>query len=215
MEIVQGSYSEADADSVAALYGHLNDVLPGTGDSVISFTGSVPVVSGRLSETVPLTVIHNRSIAEDVLVSSGGKPFTGALAVESGKPTNRDLEFAGRSLLHSVPLTLEAFKRSFLGDFGQYVVSIGLVLFAFSTAVAWSYYGDRAITYLFGAAWVMPYRLLYVGGFFIATIADTSLIWTLSMVTVAMMTIPNLIGIFLLRKEMKSAVADYWSRIDR
>lgn len=214
MEIVQGSYSEADAQSVAALYGHLNDVLPGTGDSVISFTGSVQVTNGRFAGTTPLTVVHNRSIAEDVFVSAEGVPFTGTLEVEKGKPINRDLDFAGRSLLHSVPLTLEAFKRSFLGDFGQYVVSIGLVLFAFSTAVAWSYYGDRAVTYLFGATWVMPYRLLYVGGFFIATIADTSLIWTLSMVTVAMMTIPNLIGIFLLRKEMKSSVADYWSRID-
>jgi AGCS family alanine or glycine:cation symporter len=91
-------------------------------------------------------------------------------------------------------------------------VSIGLVLFAFSTAVAWSYYGDRAITYLFGVRWVMPYRVLYVGGFFVATIADTSLIWTLSYITVALMTIPNLIGIFLLRKEMKASVADYWSR---
>lgn len=215
MEIVQGTYSESDADSVKALYGHLNNVLPGTGDSVISFTGSVQVVDGRLSNAQPLTVIHNRSIAEDVLVTLNDTPFTGALAVAEGKPKNRDIDFSGRSLLHSVPLTLEAFKRSFLGDFGQYVVSIGLVLFAFSTAVAWSYYGDRAVTYLFGARWVMPYRILYVGGFFVATIADTSLIWTLSMVTVAMMTIPNLIGIFLLRKEMKSSVADYWSRFDK
>ena len=46
--------------------------------------------------------------------------------------------------------TAEAFKRSFLGDLGQYAVILCLVLFAFSTAVAWSYYGDRAITYLFG-----------------------------------------------------------------
>lgn len=214
MEIVQGTYSETDPDSVTALYGHLNNVLPGTGNSVISFTGSVDVLEGRLSAAVPLTVIHNRSIAEEVMVTAADAPYTGPLEVKDGKPTDRDLEFSGRSLLHSVPLTLEAFKRSFLGDFGQYVVSIGLVLFAFSTAVAWSYYGDRAITYLFGVNWVMPYRVLYVGGFFIATIADTSLIWTLSMVTVAMMTIPNLIGIFLLRKEMKTSVADYWSRID-
>ena len=64
--------------------------------------------------------------------------------------------------------------------------------------------------------WVLGstvYRVLYVGGFFVATIADTSLIWTLSYITVALMTIPNLVGIFLLRKEMKSSVADYWSRV--
>lgn len=215
MEVVQGAYVESDPQSVAALYSHLNGVFPGSNSSVISFTGDVQVLDGQISSAMPLTILHNRSIAEDVLVSSSGISYTGTLTVEDGKPTNRDLDFSGRSLLHSVPLTLEAFKRSFLGDFGQYVVSIGLVLFAFSTAVAWSYYGDRAITYLFGSRWVMPYRVLYVGGFFVATIADTSLIWTLSMVTVALMTIPNLLGIFLLRKEMKSSVADYWLRINR
>ncbi len=213
MEIVQGAYSEADPESVAALYGHLNGIFPGTNPAVTGFTGAVQVRDGRISSVQPLTVIHNRSIAEEVLVSQAGAPFTGTLTVDAGKPADRDLQFSGRSLLHSVPLTLEAFKRSFLGDVGQYVVSIGLVLFAFSTAVAWSYYGDRAVTYLVGARWVMPYRVVYVGAFFVATIADTSLIWTLSYITVALMTIPNLIGIFLLRKEMKSSVADYWSRI--
>jgi Na+/alanine symporter len=70
------------------------------------------------------------------------------------------------SLLHSVPLTAKAFERSFLGDYGGLLVTIGLTLFAFSTAIAWSYYGDRAVTYLFGTFWVMPYRCLYVLGFF-------------------------------------------------
>ena len=218
MEIVAGSYSEADPDGVAALYAHLNSLSPmGSASEVAvrTFSGELRIENGRIQTDTPVTVLHNRSIAEDVRVMLDGVPYSGLLAVDEGVAVNSSLEFSGRSLLHSVPLTLEAFKRSFLGDFGQYVVSIGLVLFAFSTAVAWSYYGDRAITYLFGVGWVLPYRVLYVGGFFIATIADTSLIWLLSYITVALMTIPNLIGLFLLRKEMKSSVADYWERFDK
>lgn len=214
MEIVAGRYSESDPQAVKALYAHLNNLLPSDSNEVTSFDGALSINAGRISTSLDTTVIHNRSIAEDVLVTIEGEPYSGTLEVSDGKPVDSKFEFSGRSLLHSVPLTLEAFKRSFLGDFGQYVVSIGLVLFAFSTAVAWSYYGDRAITYLFGAGWVLPYRVLYVGGFFVATIADTTLIWTLSYITVALMTIPNLVGLFLLRKEMKSSIADYWERFD-
>jgi AGCS family alanine or glycine:cation symporter len=100
-----------------------------------------------------------------------------------------------------------------LGVYGEYLVTVGLVLFAFSTAIAWSYYGDRAVVFLVGTRWVMPYRLLYVGGFFIATIADTSLIWLISAITVALMTLPNLIGIVMMRKEVKQMTQAYWQKI--
>ena len=101
-------------------------------------------------------------------------------------------------MIHSVELTTVAFTRGYFGDFGKYIVSIGLMLFAFSTAVAWSYYGDRATTYLFGLKAVLPYRIAYVVGFFIAAIADTSLIWLLSAVTIGLMTLPNLFAMLML-----------------
>ena len=122
-----------------------------------------------------------------------------------------DLALHGKSLLHSVPLTVEAFKRSFFGVYGQYAVTIGLVLFAFSTAIAWSYYGDRAMTYLFGhTRYVLIYRLAYVLAFFLAAFVDTSLVWLISAITLPLMALPNLLGILLLRREMKQAVRDYW-----
>ena len=125
------------------------------------------------------------------------------------EPWSIKRRFGGRSLLHSVPLTAEAFKRSFFGDYGQYAVTLGLLLFAFSTAIAWSYYGDRAVVYLFGLRWVTPYRAMYVLGFFLAAVVDTSLIWLISAITLALMALPNLLGLVLLRKEMKQTVADY------
>jgi len=70
------------------------------------------------------------------------------------------------------------------------------------------------VVYLFGTQWLTPYRLAYVIGFFFAAVADTSLIWLIAAITVAFMTIPNLVAILLLRREMKDAVADYWEAFD-
>ena len=61
----------------------------------------------------------------------------------------------------------------------------------------------------------MPYRVMYVAGFFVATIADTSLIWLISAITVALMTLPNLIGIMMMRKEVKQMTQGYWQHIQR
>ncbi|MEZ5550368.1 MAG: sodium:alanine symporter family protein [Pseudomonadales bacterium] len=210
-EIIAGSYSESNPEQVAQLFAHL-DLLPPADDPVKKFTGSLTVTEGVLAGP-EFTIIHNRSIAEDVRVFQGGAPFTGIVAVENGNLQAADLSLSGRSLLHSVPLTAKAFEQSFLGVYGQYAVTIGLVMFAFSTALAWSYYGDRAVTYLFGLRWVRFYRMLYVAGFFSATIADTSLIWLISAVTLALMTIPNLIGLLLMHREVKTLTNDYWRKV--
>lgn len=208
--VVAGDYREERADDVAKLAAHL-DLSPPDNDPVQRFNGQIAVLNGE-PQLAEVTVLHNRSLAEDVRVLIDGSPFSGELAVEAGRIATTDVELHGRSLLHSVPLTREAFKRSFLGEFGGSAVTVALVLFAFSTALAWSYYGDRAMTYLFGASSVLPYRIVYVIGFFLATIVDTSLIWLVSAVTIALMTLPNLLGICLLAKEMKEEVRSYWQR---
>ena len=175
-----------------------------------TYTGKIAVQNGKIETDI--TLINARSIAEGVLIyTNDNKRFSGNIEVESGIIQNSDnFIIEGKSLLHSAPLTNEAFARSWLGDYGKYIVSISLLLFAFSTAISWSYYGDRAVTYLFGVEKVIYYRIFYIIGFFIASFADTTIVWTLSGITIAFMTIPNLIGILLLRKEMKSEVGLFW-----
>jgi alanine or glycine:cation symporter, AGCS family len=207
-EFVAGVYREDDPAQVQQLSAYLNRV-PLTQGQVQSLTAQLTIIDG-VAEQGDFTVIHNRSIAEDVRYYVNGEPFNGVLDIVRGKPAGAAVTLEGRSLLHSVPLTAEAFKRSFLGDYGQYAVTVGLVLFAFSTALAWSYYGDRGVTYLFGVRAVAPYRFAYVTGFFLATIVDTSLIWLISAVTLAMMAIPNLIGLMLMRKEVRKLTRTYW-----
>lgn len=211
MEVIADTYTDTDPVQVAQLYAHLSIIKPAD-DPVKPFSGEINVEAG-VATTGGYTIIHNRSIAEDVRFSRDDRPYQGVVRVDNGAVTTPGVELSGRSLLHSVPLTAKAFEKSFLGDYGQYAVTIGLVMFAFSTALAWSYYGDRAITYLFGLRWVTAYRVVYVAGFFLATIIDTSLVWLISAVTLALMTIPNLIGLMLMRKEVKSLTNDYWRRV--
>ena len=210
-QFISGVYTDTDPAHVDALFHHLN-ALTKEREPVELASGSFNVVDGRLADT-GVTVLHNRSIAEDVYFHVNGKAYSGMVEIRDGTLVD-DVALRGKSLLHSVPLTVEAFKRSFLGDYGQYAVTLGLMLFAFSTAIAWSYYGDRAITYLFGLRWVLPYRLFYCAAFFIAAVVDTSMVWLFSAVTLAMMALPNLFGIMLLRKDMKQTVSDYWRRFE-
>jgi len=62
---------------------------------------------------------------------------------------------------------------------------------------------------LFGVQYVNYYRIVYVLGFFLAAIIDTTIVWTFAGIAIALMTLPNLIGIFLLRKDMKNSIEDY------
>ncbi len=208
MQVLQGTYTDTTDEGRMALAKHVSeeDFLP-------VFEGQLQVVDGKIQNDV--SFIHARSLAEEVLVKSNGENLTGTLTIINGKPEDLNLVFEGKSLVHSAPLTAEAFTRSYFGDWGQYIVSIGLLLFAFSTAISWSYYGDRAMTYLFGSGSVKYYRLVYVVAFFIASFADTTIIWTLSGITIALMTLPNLFGILALRKDMKASVDDYWKNFKK
>ena len=204
MTIVEGVLTDETDAGVEELYGHIS------GENVLPlFSGALQLENGIIQQE-NVAVINARSLAEEVRISDINGLITGRVDVVNGKPENLDIIFEGKSLVHSAPLTAIAFTKSFFGDYGKYIVSIGLLLFAFSTAISWSYYGDRAMTYLFGPKSVKYYRMVYVGAFFIASFADTTIIWTLSGITIAVMTLPNLFGILMLRKDMKSTLADYW-----
>ena len=210
MVFVAGEYTDTEEADKSQLYGFLNSV---DGNEVESYTGAITVVNGS-AVTGGFTLINARSVAEDIQYLVGSEdPFSGTLQIENGKPLKENLIIRGKSLVHSASLTTIAFTRGWFGDFGQYIVSIGLLLFAFSTAIAWSYYGDRAMTYLLGPRSIMPYRVIYVAGFVWASFSDTTLVWALSAVAIVVMTLPNLFGIVLLSKEMKATVDDYWQRV--
>jgi AGCS family alanine or glycine:cation symporter len=211
--ILSGTYDEADPEHREELFLWLD---PARESKVRHFNGRLHVDDGKIRE--PVTLIHARSVAEDVVLTSTvtGERFSGILPVEDGRIFNAtsEIQLTGRSLLHSAPLTTMAFSRGLFGEAGRFIIPISLLLFAFSTAISWSYYGDRAVTFLWGIDKVRYYRVLYVLGFFAASIIDTTIVWTFSGIAIALMTIPNIIGILMLHREMKETVADYWATMD-
>nr|WP_217434965.1 AGCS family amino acid carrier protein [Marinifaba aquimaris] len=209
MLVIQGQYSDKSEEDRNQLFKYLT----GQDHEIKLFTGELDIENGVVNPEQNVTIINSRSVAEDVSFAyATGKMVEEDLVFKDGKLETEGVVVTGKSLIHSTQLTAKAFQKSFLGDYGQYVVTIGLLLFAFSTAISWSYYGDRAMTYLLGSKSVMPYRIVYVAGFMWAAVADTTVVWTLAAVTVVVMTIPNLVGIVLLRRDMKDSVKEYWQK---
>ncbi len=206
MVFVDGTFSEVSQEDATQLrnyyYGN---------NSEIEYNGTIEVVDGVLNLN-KVTLLHNRSIAENTLVylSQDNSIFSGSLDVEDGRIKNiGDYTLRGESLLLGADLTGKAFTKSIFGDYGQYIVAIGLLLFAFSTVIAWSYYGDRATVHLFGEGWVFWYRVIYVAAFFTASVIDTKIVWDIATVIGPIATVPNLIALILLRKEIKQIDSEY------
>ena len=174
----------------------------------LAYTGTEEVVEGKLKND-SITLLHNRSVSENVIYNVDDELLNGSIKIKDGKLDTDNLIINGDSLLLGADLTSKAFSRSVFGEFGQYIVAIGLLLFAFSTAIAWSYYGDRATVHLFGEGWILYYRIIYVGAFFTAAIIDTKIVWDIATVIGPIATVPNLLAILFLRKEIKKLDSEY------
>ena len=210
MAIFAGDYIESNSQDVEELGKYILDARKFTSNTtaVKNFSGNLNIVDGEL-EQGNITIFHNNSIAEDVRFYKQNIAYNGSLEINNGVINDRSIQVKGKSLIHSAELTSKAFGSGVLGMYGEYIVAVGLLLFAFSTAIAWSYYGDRSTAYIFGENAVPWYRSLYVLCFIAAAIIDTTVIWNIAYVVVALVTIPNLFAMFLLRKEMREQVTNY------
>lgn len=101
--------------------------------------------------------------------------------------------YAGTTLTGG-DLTAASFAH-FLGSTGSYIVTIGIVLFAFSTLVGWSYYGEKCFSYLFNDKAIPIYRVVFVLAVFYGAIAKLGIVWGIADIMNALMAIPNLIGL--------------------
>ncbi|MDT1010324.1 sodium:alanine symporter family protein [Plesiomonas shigelloides] len=114
--------------------------------------------------------------------------------------------------LSGAAMTNAAFATG-LNELGQWVVTIGLMFFAFTTILGWNYYGERCVTYLFGTKGIRPYRwifiLLVASGAFLKL--DT--IWILADIVNGLMAIPNLIALVGLRHVVVAETRDYFARM--
>jgi Na+/alanine symporter len=142
------------------------------------------------------------------------EPFNGVLFVDDGRLSGINVRTAdrglvrgtteevqrltlrGRALASGPTLTASAFGRAFPG--GGILVTLALILFAFSTAISWSYYGDRCIGYLLGIKAVLPYRIVFAVFHFIGAVFAVRVVWAAADVANALMALPNLLSLWAL-----------------
>ncbi|MDH5594532.1 MAG: alanine:cation symporter family protein, partial [Gammaproteobacteria bacterium] len=115
--------------------------------------------------------------------------------------------------LNGAALSAHAFEMA-LGTFGAWVVGFGLIFFAFSTILAWSYYGDRSAEFLFGERAVLPYRIIYIVLVVVGAYIPLNLVWNFADIANILMAVPNLISLVLLGGLAKKLADDYFSRTD-
>lgn len=115
--------------------------------------------------------------------------------------------------LQGAALTSAAFEEGIRG--GKYIVSIGLTLFAFSTILGWSYYGEKCTQYLLGSKFITPYRLIFIPLVFVGSIGGLQSIWAISDTLNGLMAIPNLIGLLFLSGVVVTMVKDFFKDPER
>ncbi|VAW37319.1 Sodium/glycine symporter GlyP [hydrothermal vent metagenome] len=114
--------------------------------------------------------------------------------------------------LQGAALSAYAFQQT-LGPSGAWIVGFGLVFFAYTTIIAWSYYGDRSAEYLFGARAVMPYRIIYTVLVVVGAYIPLKLVWNFADIANILMAVPNLISLILLAGVVKGLSKDYFDRM--
>ncbi|NMB34734.1 MAG: sodium:alanine symporter family protein [Firmicutes bacterium] len=116
--------------------------------------------------------------------------------------------------LEGASMAVEAFNRGLPGNAGHYVVSLGLIFFAFTTLLSWSYYGEKCLEYLLGNRAVRFYRFLWIILIFIGAVSHLQAIWTAADILNGLMALPNLVGLLGLSGVICRITKDYFCKRD-
>jgi AGCS family alanine or glycine:cation symporter len=179
------------------------------------------IVNGRHVSTAvaaPLLSWHEVTVEELFVDVEQTVPFTGTVYPSRGEAIAGDgvayTALYGDAVESGAPLTMNAFRMGLapLGDWGHYIVLFSVLLFAVSTAISWSYYGDRCANYLFGHGAVLPYKIVFVLMHFLGAIGTLSVVWDLADVALAIVIWPNLIALILLAPQVVEMTRSYFER---
>jgi len=158
---------------------------------------------------------HGAPVERLYVDAAQSEPFTGALLPATGEARGDDGSthsvLYGDATENGAPLTMLAFEKG-LGPIGPYIVLISVLLFAVSTAISWSYYGDRCANYLFGPRAIRPYKAAFVTAHFLGAVVSLSVAWTLGDVFLGIVILPNLLALLLLSGRVKEMTDSYFAR---
>ncbi|HSW54085.1 MAG TPA: sodium:alanine symporter family protein [Ignavibacteriaceae bacterium] len=166
--------------------------------------GSAPIAAAAAQTKHPVTqalVSMTQTFIDTIIICS----MTGfAILVSGVLPTG----------LTGATLTQKAFETALPGEWGGIIVSIGLIFFAYSTILGWSYYGEKSVEYLLGEKSVKPYRLLFVFMVFVGAIVKLELVWTFADIMNGLMALPNLIALLGLSGIVAAETRNYFNNSD-
>ncbi|TKJ38449.1 sodium:alanine symporter family protein [candidate division LCP-89 bacterium B3_LCP] len=186
------------------------------------FVGEFVVNYGKPEE---VSLAANHGIIDGALIGyTEDEPFNGKLVVDDdgniavvdSEVKTGDLLVYGMMRQNGSLLTSFAFSIGLGGGpWGSWLVTIGVFLFAISTMISWSYYGDRSVQYLWGDKAVLPYKWVYVCFNFLGSILALEVVWGLGDVALSLMSFPNLLALLILAVKVATWQKDYFSREHR
>ncbi len=181
----------------------------------------ISIVNGSHEATgvgAPLLSWHE-AMVEPLFTDEGQTQlFTGTVYPDRGEAVASDgttySSLYGDAVENGAPVTSAAFRQGLapLGDWGHLIVTFGVLLFGISTAISWSYYGDRCAQYLFGQGAVLPYKALFVAAHFLGAAVPLAVVWSLGDVALAIVIWPNLIALLLLTPVVVEETKSYFTR---
>lgn len=189
-------------------------------DGFVTFVDAPPTVEFLDGQQVSPTDVklgwHEAAVGGLYLDEAMTQAFTGTVDTAAGTFTTSDGTsygtIYGPAVENGAPLTQMAFERGLNSKIGGYIVLLSVILFGISTAISWSYYGDRCANYLWGAKSILAYKVCFVLMHYAGATLPLGTIWDLGDVALGLVTFPNLIAIVVLSGMVKASTDDYFER---
>jgi alanine or glycine:cation symporter, AGCS family len=166
----------------------------------------------------PLVSWHEASVQPLYADAARTELFSGTVYPLQGEAVDavgtRYTTLYGDAVENGAPLTAAAFQQGLapLGDWGHFIVVFGVLLFGISTAISWSYYGDRCAHYLFGQRAVLPYKAIFLAAHYTGAVIPLAVVWALGDVALAIVIWPNLIALLFLAPVVAEETRSYFER---
>jgi AGCS family alanine or glycine:cation symporter len=223
--VVTGVYTERVPTELTLAGGDLSWVSgdAGAGYEEVAAPAEIQIQNGiQPTGSAVLVAWHEVAVEQFFTDEEMTQTFTGSVFPARGEAVDGEgtvyASLWGMAVESGAPLTMYAFRKGLspLGDWGHIVVIFSVFLFGISTAIAWSYYGDRCAIYLFGERAVLPYKMVYLLMHFlgagVAQAAGISLVWEMGDIALGIVILPNLIALVLLSGTIKRLTNDYFER---
>jgi AGCS family alanine or glycine:cation symporter len=166
--------------------------------------GSSPIAAAAAQTKHPVTqalVSMTQTFIDTLIVCT----LTGLVLIITGKWC---------SGLNGAELTSVAFSEGLGSVAGEYIVTIGLALFAYSTILGWSYYGEKSIEFLMGEKAIIPYRVIFSIAVFFGAVIELNTVWSIAGIFNGLMAVPNLIGLLILTPVIVNETRKYFAKQD-